>query len=129
MPPRRSGRIGASPQAGPPASPTAGCLLPRSRAVAGTGAERRRACLLGSAGFEEGDRGEDTTVVIVGLVQVQLDEDAADVFLDGAVGDEEAPRYAGVGASFGHQGEHLALPGAERGERVLAPAGGHQLLD
>src|SRR6201987_1814814 len=99
MPLQRSGRIGASPQAGPPASPTAGCLLPRSRAVAGTGAERRHGCLLGSAGLEEGDRGEDAAVVIVGLGQVQLDEDAPDVFLDGAVGDEEAPCDAGVGAS------------------------------
>src|SRR6476646_7071204 len=100
MPPRRSRHISASPQAGPPASPTAGCLLPRSRAVAGTGAGRRHACLLGSAGLEEGDRGEDAAVIIVGLVQVQLDEDAADVFLDSALGDEEPPCDAGVGASF-----------------------------
>jgi hypothetical protein len=72
---------------------------------------------------------EAAAVVLVGLVQVQLDQDAADVFLDGAVGDEEPSCDAGVGASFGHQREHLALPAAERGERVLAPAGAHQLLD
>src|SRR5256884_7457272 len=53
---------------------------------------------LGSAGLEEGDHGEDAAVVIVGLGQVQLGEDTADVFLDGAPGDEEPPGDAGVGA-------------------------------
>ena len=73
--------------------------------------------------------GEDAAVVIVGLVQVQLGEDAADVFLDGALGDPEPPCDAGVGASFCHQFEHLAFSRGQRGERVLAPAGGHQLPD
>ena len=38
MPRQRSPRISASPQAAPQPAPTAGCLLPRSRAAAGTGA-------------------------------------------------------------------------------------------
>jgi hypothetical protein len=46
---------------------------------------RRHAGLAGSARLEECDHGEDAAVVIVGLLQVQLDEDAADVFLDGAL--------------------------------------------
>src|SRR5207253_8412770 len=54
---------------------------------------------LGSADLEECDHGEDAAVVIVGLVQVQLGEDAADMFLDGALGDPEPPCDAGVGAS------------------------------
>ena len=41
---------------------------------------RRRARRLGSAGVEEGDHGQDATVVVVGLGQVQLGEDGADVF-------------------------------------------------
>jgi hypothetical protein len=46
---------------------------------------RRHAGLAGSARLEECDHGENAAVVIVGLLQIQLDEDAADVFLDGAL--------------------------------------------
>ena len=62
-----------------------------------------------SAGLQEGDHGQDAAVVIVGLVQAQLGQDAADVFLDGALGDKEPPCDAGVGTSFGHQAQYLAL--------------------
>ena len=46
---------------------------------------RRHAGQAGSARLEECDHGEDAAVVIAGLLQVQLDEDAADVFVDGAL--------------------------------------------
>src|ERR1700722_16042378 len=117
MPSRRSRHISASPQASPPASTTAECLLPRSQPVRlderellpgvlgccchwpARGIRTRLRCaipasyaLRDSAGLEEHDRGEDAAVVIVGLVQVQLGEDAADVFLHSALGDEEPPR-------------------------------------
>src|SRR5262245_30352601 len=87
---------------------------------AGSGIARR----LRSVGLEEGDHGEDAAVVVVGLVQVQLGEDGADVLLDGAFGDPQPPGDADVGASLGHQGEHLVFPRAEYGERVVAAAGG-----
>ena len=39
----------------------------------------------------------------------QLAEDAGDVFLHSAFGDGQPGGDGGVGAAFGHQGEHLAL--------------------
>ena len=69
-----------------------------------------------------------TAVVVVGLRQAQLGEDAAHVFLDGALGHPEAVGDARVGAALGRQAEDLALPGAEPIVRVVTPAGRHQLL-
>ena len=42
-----------------------------------------------SAALEEGDDGQDAAVVVVVLGQVQLDEDGADVFFHGALGEPE----------------------------------------
>src|ERR1700760_313278 len=98
MPRQRSPGISASPQADPPASPTHGLPATRKPGGRGTGARDAAGSLaLGSAGLEEGDHGQDATVVIVGLVHIQLGEDAADVFLDGALGDPEAPGNPSVG--------------------------------
>jgi hypothetical protein len=48
--------------------------------------------------------------VVVGAGgKVELEEDRADVRLDGSLGEPEAFGDAGVGAALGHQLEHLAL--------------------
>src|SRR5712671_875481 len=95
MPRLRSPRISASPQASPPASPNHG--LPATQKPGGRGrAANAAGCpeppaempavtadVGGLAGFEVGDDGEDAAMVVVGFVQVQLGQDAADAFLDG----------------------------------------------
>jgi hypothetical protein len=50
--------------------------------------------------------------------QAQLHHDAVHVPLDGARGDEQSPADAGIGASLGHQPEHLALARRQLLERV-----------
>src|SRR6185312_17107840 len=62
------------------AAPTCSSLR-MSAAPRGLGVARR----LLSAGLQEGDHGEDAAVVVAGLGQVQLGEDGADVFFDGAL--------------------------------------------
>jgi hypothetical protein len=129
MPCPRPRRI-ASPQAAHPDSRNPG-LAASSNWPRPERDRWRQAALtrLRSVALEEGDDSEDAAVVVVGLGQVQLGEDGADVFLHGAFGDSQPPGDAGVGASFGHQREHLAFPGAEHGQRINAAAGCHQLLD
>jgi hypothetical protein len=68
-------------------------------------------------------------VVVLGDRQSELGEDAAHVFLDGALGDEEATRDAAVRAALGHQLQHLLLPCGQLGERVVAALQREQLLD
>jgi len=78
-------------------------------------------------------------VVIVGLVQVQLDQDAADVFLDGALGDPDSagrlwisasgpasPVLSGYGRRVGSLGPGLTSDSADAVRAVLRddlPAG------
>ena len=50
--------------------------------------------------------------MIVGRFRnVELHEDAADVLLDRSFRDEELVRDAGIRPAFGHEREHIALPG------------------
>ena len=62
--------------------------------------------------------------------EAELGEDAGDVLLDGALGDDQAVGDGGVAAALGHQGEDVELAGAEGGQGVGAAAAeelGHHL--
>jgi hypothetical protein len=86
----------------------------------------------GDPGFsasQVGQDGEHPAVVGVGLGEAELVEDALDVLLDGAPGDEERLGDRAVGASFCYEGEDLALARGEGGEPVVAPAAGEELAD
>lgn len=67
-------------------------------------------------------------MVVVGPGEVKLHEDAPHVFLDRPFGDIEPMGDAIVGAALRHEGEHLALPRRELGERVAPSALGEKLL-
>src|SRR5258708_32924029 len=68
-------------------------------------------------------------VVVVGLRHSQLHQDAAHVLLDRSFGYPELAADAGIGAAFGHEGEHLTLARGEDVQRIVAAAGGDELLD
>src|SRR5918997_1753112 len=72
--------------------------------------------------LQVGKDGEHPAVVRVGLGEAELAEDALDVLLDGAVGDEEGAGDRAVRAALGHEGEDLALARGEGGEPAVAPA-------
>src|SRR5260370_10537502 len=63
-----------------------------------------------SSGFEEPEHRQHPPVIGVAFRQVELGQDAADVLLDRALGDEDPARDARIGRTLRHQGEHLALP-------------------
>src|ERR1700680_2019534 len=73
--------------------------------------------LAGSAA-EVGEDGEDAPVVVIGRLHAEAQEDGRRVLGDGALGDDEPLGDGGVRAALGHQGEYLALAGAERGEEA-----------
>src|SRR5581483_8266788 len=52
---------------------------------------------------EVGEDGADPAVVVVGGLQVELEEDVGGVLGDGAFGDDEAVGDGGVGAALGHE--------------------------
>jgi hypothetical protein len=73
-------------------------------------------------GGEVGDHGQNSSVGVFACGQVELDEHAAYVALDGAFGQREATGDCAVGESLRHQREHLALARGEHLEGVgLAP--------
>src|SRR5918996_5642394 len=78
---------------------------------------------------EEGDHREDAAVVVTGLREEELYEDAVHVLLDRALGDPQPPRDAAVGPAFSHQRENLALARRELLERIVGRAGGDKLDD
>src|SRR3954449_10082353 len=53
-----------------------------------------------------------------GFAEPELEEDLADVGLDGALAEEQALADALVGVAFGHEGEYLAFA---RGELLKGP--------
>ncbi|KOU59556.1 hypothetical protein ADK57_33070 [Streptomyces sp. MMG1533] len=60
-------------------------------------------------------------MVVVGvLLERELVQDAADVLLDGALGDPRTAADACVGAALRHEGGNLALAGAEGGQGIVA---------
>src|SRR6202035_4458818 len=81
--------------------------------------------LAGSAA-QVGEDGEDAPVVVIGRLQAETQEDGRRVLGDSALGDNEPLGDGGVRAGLGHQGEYLALAGAERGEEAAAGIAGRQ---
>src|SRR6266540_3313479 len=65
--------------------------------------------------------------------KAEFGEDAADVRLDGALGQVQHRGDLGVGQTASDQGEHLALAGGECGKALGVPrragGGGHEVLD
>jgi signal transduction histidine kinase len=78
--------------------------------------------------LQEPEDREHPAVLVLALRQVELHEDAADVLLDRALGDEDPVRDPRVGRALGHQGQHLALARRQDVERVVAAAGQDELL-
>ena len=68
---------------------------------------------------EERDHREHPAVIVAGLGQAELRQDAVHVLLDGSLGDPEAAPNAGIGAPFGHQRKHVALARSELLERII----------
>src|SRR5579885_2771589 len=89
--------------------------------VACTGAPRNYLAGNSVGLLEVGEHREDAAVVAGRLRQIELGQDALHVLLDRADREHERLRDAGVGASFRHQREYLALARGESLERpVLA---------
>jgi hypothetical protein len=80
-------------------------------------------------GSKKGEHRENATVVLVGLRQAELPQDAVHVIFDRSLGDPQVPSDTGVGATLRHQGEHLALARRELVERIVGPPGLDELLD
>jgi hypothetical protein len=59
--------------------------------------------------------------------QAELAEDVPDVLLDGPLRDHENPGDRAVGPAFGHQRQHITLPGRQGAEPEGAAAGAEQL--
>ena len=74
------------------------------------------------AGFEEPENRQHPPVLGCALRQVELGQDAADVFLDRALGDEDPAGDTRVGRALGHEGEHVALARRQDIERITAGA-------
>src|SRR5258706_10197663 len=79
------------------------------------------------AGLEELEDRQHPTMVRLALRQVELAEDAADVLLDGSLGNEDLPGDARIGRALSHQAEDLALARRQDVEGI-APAASHDEL-
>ena len=100
-------------------------LSPESPAAEAKGRELARRRLL----LEVFQHREHASVVACGLQQVELSQDALHVLLHRADGEHEGLGYAGVGASLGHQREHLELARGETFQRTVLAAAGEELCD
>src|SRR6266540_4239083 len=78
---------------------------------------------------EERERREHAAVVLGGRRQAQLPEDARDVLLDRAWGDDEALGDRLVRPSLRDELEHLALARRERRERIVRTAAADETRD
>jgi hypothetical protein len=72
--------------------------------------------------LEERDDGEHAAMIIVGLGQRQLAQDAPDVLVDCAFSNPQLAGDPGVGSAFGHELKDLALSRRQLAERIPAPA-------
>ena len=66
-------------------------------------------------------------VVVVGLQQPELDEDAVHVLLDCAFRDGQPARYARVCPTLGHQRQHLTLASGDALQWIFRSAGCKEL--
>src|SRR5690348_17737709 len=71
---------------------------------------------------QEGQHGKHAPVVLRGVGEPELVEDAADVALDRSLAEEEPLADGRVRAPLGHQPEDLTLAGGEHAERFGEPA-------
>src|SRR5271156_2167184 len=79
--------------------------------------------------LEKSDHRSNAAVIVGGLRQVQLVQDASHMLLDGAFGKPQSTGDARVGAALRHQRQHLMLPRTKNSKRIFASASGDQLLD
>jgi len=68
-------------------------------------------------------------MILVGIGKVQFRQDAVHVLLDGPLGHPKVAGDARVRPAFRHRRENLLLPPAQRGQRVVPPVGGDQLVN
>jgi hypothetical protein len=68
-------------------------------------------------------------VIILVCRQIELAEDAVNVFFDGVLRDRQTPCDGGIGQTLGHQRDHFALAGAENRKLVVTPACEDQVAD
>ena len=77
-------------------------------------------CAALSTRFEKSDHRTDAAVIVSGLGQVQLAQNASHVLLDGAFGEPQLMGNAGVGAPLCHQRQNLVFPRTEGSKRICA---------
>ena len=68
---------------------------------------------VGSVRIQEGDHREDPAMVVAGLGQVELGQDAAHVLLHGACGDPKPMGDTGIRPALRHQRQHLLFAHAQ----------------
>src|SRR5262249_18968166 len=73
-------------------------------------------------GAEVREHREDAAMVVLRPRDLQLHEDALDVLLDSALGDEQALRDRAVAAAFSHEGEDFSLSVTQVVDRIVAGA-------
>src|SRR6266536_2141636 len=78
---------------------------------------------------EKRDHGQNPAMIVRRVRELQLLEDVPHVLLDGAVGDPEAPRDAGVRPALGHESQNVALARRQPLERIACAPRSHELLD
>jgi hypothetical protein len=79
-------------------------------------------CAALSTRLEKSDHRSDAAVIVSGLGQVQLAQNASHVLLDGAFGEPQLMGNAGVGAPLCHQRQNLVFPRTEGSKRICALA-------
>ena len=78
--------------------------------------------------LKERDHGEHPAMIVDGLRERQLAQDAADMLMDGAFADPQLAGDPGVRAALGHKLEDLALARREVAKRILDSPSGDELL-
>jgi hypothetical protein len=78
---------------------------------------------------EKGEHGQAAPVVVGGLRDAQLHENAAHVLLDRALRDPQLVGDAGIRPALGHESQHFSFPRREVLQGVVDTAGGEQFLD
>ena len=68
-------------------------------------------------------------MIVPGVRQLEFWKQTVHVFLDGALGHEQAAANPGVRVPLGHKTEHLALAPREIVERVVPAAARYELLN
>ena len=78
--------------------------------------------------MEERDNGEHAAMIVCGLRERQLAQDAADMLVDGALADPELAGDTGVRPALGHEPQDFALARREVAKRISDSPGGDELL-